>query len=197
MKRVADVDTRNCSAQNGSSDGQFVVQVGPRPPRLNNIRVKDVRRYDESYTRRDNDSEILEVADVKDSRLKYRNDTILVKLDAPGSDASAFALYRARQYLAEESAEIQRLADRGVDLVPMELRPDLSQPTYSVTASQEEIGLMSEIRQLHYGVVDKERDVDSARAGREDSATATEREPTGWSNRPARIGEAGDGDADS
>lgn len=177
MKRVADVDTRELlSHREVQGDGQFVVQVGPRPPRLNNIRVEDVRRYDESYTRRENDSEILEVADVKDSRLKYRNDTILVKLDAPGSDASTFAVYRARQYLAEESAEIQRLADRGVDLVPLELRPDLSQLNYSVAASQEEIGLMSEIRRLHHGVVDKERDVDSAKAGREDSATAVERE---------------------
>ena len=105
-------------------NGFFIPPTNPRRPRLSNVRIDEVRDYERFYGRQRDRVEILEVSDIKDVRLKYRNDVILAKLDAVNTGKSVFAAYQAQQYLEEESASIQRLADRGADLVPDELKAE-------------------------------------------------------------------------
>ena len=121
-------------------------------------------------------TEILEIADIKDVRLRYRNDIILVKLDAPGSDRPTFAAYRAQQYLEEETAAIQRLADGGADLVPDELKTDQSSPRAgSGSVSDEESGVLGTIRDLYGVVAEKEQAVADARAAEGTTQNSHER----------------------
>ena len=145
-------------------NGYFVPHTNPRKPRLNNVRIDEVRDYERDYGRQRNKTEIIEVADIKDARLKYRHDVILVKLDAANTSTSSFAAYRAQQYLEEESASIQRLADRGVDLVPEELKPDTSVSPWSQlrSVSQEEELLLEEIDKLEHEASNAERAVAEA-----------------------------------
>ena len=108
-----------------------------------------MRDYEKFYGRERDRVEILDVSDIKDVRLKYRNDVILVKLDAVSGAKSLFAAFQAQQYLEEESAYLQRLADRGVDLVPGDLKADqLTDWIRPQAFSQEESGLLQEINDL-------------------------------------------------
>ena len=73
-------------------------------------------------------------------------------------------LIRLKQYLDEESAYLQRLADRGVDLIPDDLkvdrRSDWIQPQ---TFSSVESSLLEEIDSLGQEVTDAEKAVADAR----------------------------------
>ena len=164
-KRILDTDVRQLLDRDEvRKDGLFIPPTSPRRPRLSNVRVDEVRDYERFYGRQRDRVEILEVSDIKDVRLKYRNDIILVKLDAVNHDESLFAAYQAQQYLEEESAYLQRLADRGVELVPDDLK--VGQPADWIrpqTFSQEESSLLEEINGLDQEVADAERAVSEAR----------------------------------
>ena len=164
-KAISDIDIDRLLDRNVvRKEGLFVVPTKPRRPRLSNLRIAEVRAYDQR-TQRSQMTEILEIADIKGIRLRYRNDIILVKLNTPGSDRPIFAAYRAQQYLEEATAAIQRLADNGADLVPDEFKPDHSSPrVVSGSVSNEESTIIAEIRDLHYGVSEKEQDVADAKA---------------------------------
>ena len=109
-------------------------------------------------------------------RLKYRNDVILVKLDAANTNKSLFAAYRAQQYLEEESALIQRLADRGADLVPEELKAEPFTPSLqSQSLSKEEYTLLEEIDGLDHHVGEAERAVAEAKVAQGTTQNAQER----------------------
>ena len=165
-KRIIDVDIgllldRDFVRKNGL----FVAPTNPRRPRLSNLRIDEVKDYDRSYRGRHDKTEILEVSDIKDVKLRYIDDVILVKLDAPNTNKPKFAAYRAQQYLEEESVSIQRLADRGVDLEPEELKA--SQATYlpnPISVSREESVLLEDIDGLDHKVSEAERAVVEARA---------------------------------
>ena len=155
--------------------GLFIVPTKPRRPRLSNLRIDEVREYDRAYGRRHDKTEILEIADIKDQRLKYRYDTIIVKLDPPSGDRPAFAVYRAQQYLEDESAEIQRLTDRGADLVPEELKAVPSKPwAASISSSSEESSILDAIDELDREVA--QADQDSAEAKADQVATQNDQE---------------------
>ena len=125
-RRILDIDTDQLLDRDVvRKNGLFVPHTSPRRPRLNNIRIDEVRDYERFYGHRGDKTEIIEVSDIKDVRLKYRQDVILVKLDAVNGNETLFVAYRAQQYLEDESASLQRLADRGGDLVPEELKPEL------------------------------------------------------------------------
>ncbi len=176
-KRIVDVDTRQLLHRDEvRKNGLFVLPTRPRKPRLSNIRLDEVREYLHPNWQLDQETEIIEVADVRDIHLKYRDDVIVVKLDAPNGDQSVFAAYRAQQYLVEESAEIQRLADRGAELVPEELK------AVSVTArfespylSMEELSLLQEVDGLDQEVGDAARTVSEARATQQATQNSQER----------------------
>ena len=182
-KRVADIDLDQLLDRNGvRKGGMFIVPAGPRPPRLNAIPIDEVRDYDAPRrgSRRSADAQLLEVADIKDSKLRYRADVMLVKLSAPNSDSPVFAAYRAMQYLESESASIQRLADKGADVVPDEFKADqLAPPTSSVSASQEEAALVADISRLHSEVADKDEAAAGAKAAQGDTQSAAERAELG------------------
>ena len=165
-RRILDTDVEQLLDRDEvRKNGLFIPPTSPRRPRLSNIRIDEVRGYERFYGRQRDKAEILEVSDIKDVRLKYRNDVILVKLDAVNSDKSLFVAYQAQQYLEEESASIQRLADRGADLVPGELKPehfaDWIQPQGT---SQEESSLLKEIDDLDQVVSEADRAVAEAKA---------------------------------
>ena len=176
-KRIIDMDTQRLLERNDvRKDGLFIVPAKPRRPRVSNLRIDEIREYDRIRTRSRTPTEILEIADIKDMWLKYRNDVILVKLDDPGSSKSTFAAYRAHQYLEEESAAIQRLADSGIDLVPEEFKADLyAARSSSVSASSEETSLISDIEELHSEFVEKDLAVAEAKTDQGTTQSAQER----------------------
>ena len=178
VKRVVSIDTERLLDRTVvRKNGYFVPPTGPRRPRLSAVRLEEVREYGHNYGRRRDKSEIVEVADIKDVRLRYRDDVIIVKLDAPESNASNFAAYHARQYLEEESAALQRLADRGVDLVPVEFKQEGYQVHTSVApASEEESSLLVAIEDLDRAVADSELAVAESVAMRGTTQSAVERE---------------------
>ncbi len=146
-------------------NGLFVVPAKPRRPSLSKLRIDEVKEYDFAYTHRRDKSEILEISDIKDVKLRYRNNVVLVKLVAPGSDKPMFAAYQAQQYLEEESAAIQRLADNGAKLVPEEF--NLEKPTTLICSSlahSAESTLVANIHELHSAVVEKKRAIAEAEA---------------------------------
>lgn len=165
-KKIIDIDIESLLERvEVRKNGLFIAPTGPRKPRLSNIRIDEVREYDRFFGKRRDKTEIIEISEIKDTRLKYRYDVILVKFDAPNTDKPVFAAYRSQQYLEEESGSIQRLADRGAGLVPEELQAELSthriQPT---TLSQKESILFEEIGSLDHDVGETEQAVAEAKA---------------------------------
>ncbi len=165
-RRIIDTDVQQLLDRDEvRKDGLFIPSTKPRKPRLGNVRIDQVRDYERFYGRQRDGVEILEITDIKDVRLKYRSDVILVKLDAVNSDKSLLAAFQAQQYLEEESAYLQRLADSGVDLVPDDLKADQFTNWIRPQAfSQEESTLLQEIDDLDHEVTDAERAVAEARA---------------------------------
>lgn len=181
-KRVADIDIEQLQDRDVvRKGGLFIVPAGPRPPRLNALQIDEVRDYDalRRAPRRSADAQLLEVADIKDYKLRYRDDVTLVKLDAPNSDRPVFAAYRAMQYLESESASVQRLADNGKDVVPDEFKAGQLPPTSSVSASHEEAALVADISRLHSEVADNDEAAAVAKAAQGDTQSAAERAELG------------------
>ena len=176
-KRIFDIDVEELSDRDDvRKNGLFVLPTKPRRPHLNNIRIDEVKDYVLFYGRRRDKTEILEVSDIKEVRLKYRKDIILVKLDAANTNKPLFAAYRAQQYLEEESALMQRLADRGADLVPEELKAELGTlPIQSQSLSEEESTLIEEIDGLDRDVGEAERAVAEAKVAQGTTQSAQER----------------------
>ena len=177
-KRIIDIDTKRLlEGTIARKEGLFVVPAKPRKPRLSNVRIDEVRDYDNIHLQRRTPTEILEIADIKDVWLKYRDDVVLVKLDEPGSSTPTFAAYRARQYLQEESSAIQRLADSGADLVPDEFK--ITEPSShgvsSASTTWEEASLISDIDEIHSEVVEKDLAVAEARVTQGTTQSAEER----------------------
>ena len=169
-RRIIDTDVQQLLDRDEvRKDGLFIPSTKPRKPRLGNVRIDQVKDYERFYGRQRDRVEILEISDIKDVRLKYRSDVILVKLDAVNSDKSLFAAFQAQQYLEEESAYLQRLADSGVDLVPDDLKADQFTNWIRPQAfSQEESTLLQEIDDLDQEVTDAERAVAEARGKRKE-----------------------------
>ena len=150
--------------------GLFVAPVGPRRPRVNSIELEDVVDYDRMFGGRGRGAaaEMLEISAIRDVRLKYRDDVVMVKLDGGGSAKPAFAAYRAGQYLEPESAAMQRLAERGVELVPDELERSVgTMPwAHSKVVTSEESQLLEVIDRLDDGIGAKEREAAAVEAER-------------------------------
>jgi len=178
-RKVIDLDIESLLERvDVRKNGLFIAPTSPRKPRLSNIRIDEVRKYERFFGRRRDKTEIIEVSAIKekDTRLKYRNDVILVKLDAPNSEKPVYAAYRSQQYLEEESGSIQRLADRGAALVPEELRAESSTPRIQpTTLSQEESVLFEEIGRLDQDFGETEQAVAEARATQGTTQDARER----------------------
>ena len=155
--------------------GLFVVPTKKRRPRLSQIRLAEVQDYEEHFGKAKHKAEILQVSDIKETRLRYRADVILVKLSHRHSQADQYAAYRAQQYLDHESEAIQRLAATGVDLVPEDIRPAVALSNVSLyRLAPEESELIGDISDLDQALGKTEVAVADAQASR--SATQDERE---------------------
>ena len=176
-KRIVDVDTRQLLHRDKvRKNGLFILPTGPRRPRLSNIRLNEVKSYLRPTTQRQEETEIIEVAAIRDINLKYRNDVVVVKLDAPNADQSVFVAYRAQQYLDDESAEIQRLADRGKALVPEDLKAVPIDARYeSPYLSIEESTLVKEVDNLDQEIGEAAKSVTEARATHQATQNPQER----------------------
>ena len=79
-KRIIDIDTKRLLDGNiARKEGLFIIPAKPRRPRLSNIRIDEVRDYDNVHFQRSEPTEILEIADIKDVWLKYRDDVVVSK----------------------------------------------------------------------------------------------------------------------
>ena len=149
-KRIIDLETdRLLDRDTVRSKGLFVLPTSPRRPRITNVRLDDVKEYVQTYGRSRKKIELIAVSDIRDAKLRYRDDVVVVKLNSDNAKNPTFAAYRAHQYLEEESAALQRLADGGLDIVPGEAKTVRSAPWQdSIAVSNEEKSLLANIDRL-------------------------------------------------
>ena len=154
-RRVVDVEIeRLLDREAVRSEGLFVLPTSPRKPRIGSVGIDDVGAYVQTYGRSRKKAELISVSDIKDAKLRYRNDIVVVKLNRDNAANPTFAAYRAHQYLEEESAALQRLADGGLDIVPEESKATRSVPWEgSISVSNQEKKLLSDIDKLDEAVV--------------------------------------------
>lgn len=156
--------------------GLYVARAKPRPPRMSNIRLDEVKDYARSDARFQEKRDVLEVTAIKWSRLRYRNDVILVKLDSVNSRNSTYAAYRAQQYLEDESAAIQTLSERGVELVPEDLKKVDALPwKSSISVTSEESEVLSAIDELDQAVSANSRVIEETRETQKATQSVGER----------------------
>ncbi|MYE10598.1 MAG: hypothetical protein F4X99_02835 [Gammaproteobacteria bacterium] len=157
-------------------EGLFIPATKPRRPRLSQVRLAEVQDYEEQFGKAARKVEILQVADIKDVRLRYRRDVVLVRLLHRQSRSELFVAYRAQQYLERESEAIQRLAGSGFKLVPQDVGPEHGSVAPWERLRPEESRLAQDIGQLDEALGKAEVAVADAESLR--SATQDERERT-------------------
>jgi len=159
---VTDLDARRLSTlYDARRGGEFVIPVDRHPPRLSNLPMDDVRAVARGnrYFRDREISEITQISQLKDSKLKYRSDLTLVGMREPGAERPFFAVYRRRQYLREQTEALRRLTDAGADLTPQEANPEQSKAWVDIAAvSSQERERLSDLADLaeQVGKVDRE-----------------------------------------
>ena len=154
--------------------GLFVLPTRPRRPRLDQIRLGEVQEYEARFGKAAPEVEILQVADIKDVRLRYRRDVIVARLVHRQSRSELYVAYRAQQYLERESEAIQRLAGSGLKLVPEELGPGDGAARSWYRLPREESAVADAIGELDEALGKAETAVAEAESSR--SATQDERE---------------------
>ena len=114
--------------------------------RLEAIKLYKDRDDSKDYTGDD----IIGISDVKsrNARLQYRRDIVIVKLIRPDTDDVIFLAYRQHQYLEDETDILQRLTERGVNLVPGEFERGSLLGSSVSPVSSEEGDLLKEIEEL-------------------------------------------------
>ena len=153
-RRIVDMDIDRLLDRRVVQEGAlFVLPTSPRKPRIGALGIDDIREYVQTYGKSRSKAELVSVSDIKEARLRYRSDIVVVKLSADNVQNESFAAYRAHQYLEEESAALQRLADAGVDIVPEESKTIRSAPwEASIAVSREERSLLDDIDKLDRAV---------------------------------------------
>lgn len=149
--------------------GLYVTPTRPRRPTLNQIELERVRRYCGAYSKRKDDSEILDISAIKDVKLRYRQGILIFKLLRADSVRPTFAAYGPQQqYLDDESAALQRLADTGVDLVPEEFAATHTMPAMNaVSVSKEELDLITDIEKINREIDEADAELEEAKANYE------------------------------
>lgn len=178
VKKIVDIDRNQLLDRDVLlANGDYIVPTGPRKPQLSAVRLDQVRDYEKAYGRNRNSTEILDVSAIRDAKLRYRDDIILVKLDALHSNTSVFAAYHARQYLEDVTNSLDRLAaERGVDLLPDEFKVDhYSVQISAALASGEESDLLASIQELDQAVAETDRAVTEVEEMRGTTQNAEER----------------------
>ena len=145
--------------------GLYVTPTRPRRPPLNQVKLQEVQRYCNAYPQRRDNSEILDISAIKDVKLKYRQDILLFRLLRIGSVKPTFAAYSAQQqYLKDESAALQRLADAGVDFIPEEFVATHTMPAMSAASvSKKELDLITYIERINHEVDEADAELEEAK----------------------------------
>lgn len=130
-------------------EGLFIPPIGPKKPRLSNIRLGEVKDYADSFGDRRRNAETLQVSTIIEAKLQYRCDVVLVRMLSRTGNEDIFAAYRARQFLEEETAAIEGLVARGEQFLPIEARTPADGMAALLRArSAKEQGLLREIDEL-------------------------------------------------
>ena len=150
-RRVLDMDVDELRDRDYvGKNGLFVLPCDGRKPRLSELRIGQVQDYVEFDL--EEGEEVLDIAEVKDrdSVLRYRDGYMVVKMSAPQMDQPVFAVYRAQQYLEEETTALARLAEAGHNLVPEEYEAIEDDPPWidSLTVSPQEAQHLGAIVEL-------------------------------------------------
>ena len=158
--------------------GLYVTPTRPRRPTLNQVELQGVQRYCSAYPQRRDNFEILDISAIKDVKLRYRQDILLFRLLRPDFVKPTFAAYSAQQqYLEDESAALQRLADAGVDLVPEEFVATHTMPAMNAASvSREELDLITDIERINREIDEADADLEEAKADYETAEDEQARE---------------------
>ena len=165
------------SRENVRRQGLFIPPIGPKKPRLSNIRLAEVKDYADTFGGRRRNAETLQVSTIIDAKLQYRCDVVLVRMTSRTGNEEIFAAYRARQFLEEETAAIEGLVARGEQFLPIEARDPAGEKAAFVPArSAREQDLLKEIDELDEAADSHSREVMDAEVAQrstsgEDSST--------------------------
>ena len=152
-RRVLDMDPGDLLNQdNVRKDGLFLVQYVGAKPSPSDLHIEEIKAYN-SHSGPDDriEEDIIDVSEIsnRSSRLQYREDIVVAKLDNPATGEPTFAAYCGHQYLEEETTMLRRLAERGVNLVPGEFEKGAHRSWDMVpSASPEEVALLNAIERL-------------------------------------------------
>ena len=134
-KRIVGVPLEDLiSREEVRREGLFIPPIGPKKPRLSNIRLGEVKDYADSFGDRRRNAEALQVSTIIEAKLHYRRDVVLVRMTSRAGNEEIFAAYRARQFLEEETAAIEGLVARGEQFLPVEVRNSTDHMTALVRA---------------------------------------------------------------
>ena len=153
-RQLLDIDTTGLLySDKVQKDGLFALPAGDKP-RLSEFHIEAIRHYahaEEGIK----PEEITEIAEFhsQDARLRYREDVMVIRLVASGSDQPTLAAFRGREYLKEESIALQRLGDSGATVVPEEYWDNSGESwRLSGSATSHERSILSAIRDSDFAV---------------------------------------------
>ena len=156
--------------------GLFVAPIGPRKPRLGNIRLAEVKNYERSFGGTRGNAEILQVSAMKDVKLRYRRDVVLVRMVSRNSEEELYAAYRAQQFLEDETAAIEGLMRRGIAFMPVEAHPATEGGNVVVRAADaRERDLLKKINELDRAVDGRAQAVSDAEAAQQETLDREDR----------------------
>ena len=180
-RRILDIGTDDLLYPDAAEkNGLFVIPASSDKPRLSELQVEDIREYARRSEEDIKPEEITEVAEIRrqDARLRYRYDITVVKLTAPGRNSPTFAAYSGREYLAEETLALQRLAEEpGINLTPEEFAETLSEPwSQSRSATRDEGNLLSTINDADRAVGKVDADISAIQDEQDELQDGSEKE---------------------
>lgn len=151
-KQVPDIDvTRLLTQDEVKREGAFVIPSSGSRPRLSELRIDEIRSRIDRETSTE-DQEILDILDVKrrKTKIQYRNDIIVVKMNAPDTVIPAWAVYQYNNllFLEKETAAFRSLAEKDHDLIPAEMKTIAPSSWISTSVTPNEQEILEDIERL-------------------------------------------------
>lgn len=171
-RQVLDIDVDNLMYRDvAEKNGLFVISAGGGKPRMSELRIEAIREY-ARFEEDIKETEITDVAEIhnSDARLRYRQDITVVKLTPISGGSPTFAAFRGRDHLEEETIDLQRLAESGVELVPGEYAHNpVASWDKSRNASVAENSLLAAINEADLAVSEAEQSIAAAQDDQPDA----------------------------
>ncbi len=180
-RKVLDIDVGGLLNQDEvRKDGLFIVHYLGDKPKLNDLRLDEIKAYNSHNISDDRiEQEIIDISEIRNrnARLQYRKDIVVAKLDNTQTGESTFVAYHGHQYLDDETTMLQRLAERGVNLIPGEFeRGPVQALLNGPSVSVEEVDLLNAIEELDAAASEAEQVAAEAEAARGETTSAQERD---------------------